>query len=238
MWSERNDDDEDQLPPPPPQGGDAVYQDYGRNPDGSIRTGPPSYADVRPGEVAYGTTQQTTQQTAQESQSYVARMSGALGRAPSPQQIFDGASRSVVAGVAAAGAVVGSALSSIREEDKNAYKDHRTWSEEAEARAAGVSPGPGPERGIEMRSGSEPGVAATRVPQGNGKRKTVVIVVSADTHVDDMDDGEGAFHEHAVGSFTSQVSAITNKYSLFYPISPATPTSQRFDSSSSYMHQA
>src|SRR2546421_12853529 len=37
----------------------------------------------------------------------VARMSGALRRTPSPQQIFDGASKKVAAGVAAAGTVVG-----------------------------------------------------------------------------------------------------------------------------------
>jgi hypothetical protein len=191
VWSERSEDDDELPPPGRPPGGDGVYQDYGRNPDGSIRTGPPSYADVRPGEVAYG----TAQQRPEESQSYMARMSGALRRTPSPQQVFDGASRTVVAGVAAAGAVVGSALSSIREEDKNAYKDHRTWSEEAEARAAGVSPGP--DRGIELRSGSEPGVSSTRVPLGNGKRKTVAIVVSADAHVD-FDEDEGAYHEHAV----------------------------------------
>lgn len=193
VWSERN-EDEDELPPPPgPRpGGDGVYQDYRRNPDGSVRTGPPSYADIRPGEVAYG----TTQQRPEESQSYMARMSGALRRTPSPQQVFDGASRTVVAGVAAAGAAVGSALSSIREEDRNAYKDHRTWSEEAEARAAGVIHGPGQ---IELRSGSEPGVSTSRIPQGNGKRKTVAIVVSADTHMD-FDEEEGAYHEHAVGS--------------------------------------
>jgi hypothetical protein len=110
---------------------------------------------------------------------------------------MEGASRSVVAGVAAAGAVVGSALSSIREEDKNAYKDHKTWSEEAEARLPGVSPGP--PSGIEMRSVSEAGVAATpRVPVGNGKRKTVAIVVSADINDDGMMDEDDIFVEQAV----------------------------------------
>ena len=222
IWSERKDDDEDQLSPPPGgyPPGDPYQQNYppppgsfpsqtpgyppagyppppgepyGRNPDGSVRTGPPSYADVRPGEVAYGTTQQ--QQPQQPPQGYFAQMSGALGgalkRTPSPQQFIDGASRSVVAGVAAAGAVVGSALSSIREEDKNAYKDHKTWSEEAETRASGIAP-------IEMRSGSEPGVSAPRVPVSNGRRKTVAIVVSADTNDDGVVDEDDHFMEHAV----------------------------------------
>jgi hypothetical protein len=183
IWSERNDDDEEDRPSGQ---GPAVY---GRNQDGSIRSGPPSYADVRPGEVAYGTTQQRTE----ESQSYLAQMSGALRRAPSPQQFMEGASRTVVAGVAAAGAVVGSALSSIREEDKNAYKDHRTWSEEAESRLPGVSPGPAP--GIGMRSTSEVAVsaAAPKAPVGNGRRRTVAVVVSADTNDDGMMDEDDTF---------------------------------------------
>ena len=127
----------------------------------------------------------------------MARMSGALKRTPSPQQVFDGASRTVASGIAAAGAVVGSALSSIREEDKHAYTDHKTWSEEAESRQPGASPGVVPSEGIEMRSGSVPGVSATqRVPVSNGKRKTVAIVVSADTGMADFDEDE--FHEHAV----------------------------------------
>jgi len=192
IWSERRDDDEDELPPPPES-----RPNYGRNPDGSIRTNPPSYYSG-PGEHGYG----TVPQRQEESQGYIARMSGALGRAPSPQQLFDGASRSVAAGVAAAGAVVGTALSSIREEDKNAYRDHRTWSEEAEARKAGTSVAPtgavGSVAPIEMRSSSTPGVSSTpRVVQTQGKRKTIAIVLSAESHGDDLDEDDG-YHEHAV----------------------------------------
>jgi hypothetical protein len=193
VWSERNDDEDDLRPP-----GDNVYPrpDYDRNPDGSVRTGPPPYADVRPGEVAYGTAPTQQPQGPEQTQSYMARMSGALRRTPSPQQMFDGVSRTVVGGVAAAGAVVGSALGSIMEEDKNAFKDHKTWSEEAEARGV-PAVSPVPPGGIEMRSDSIPGVVATpRIPQNNGKRKTVAIVVSADSGVDDYDEDE--FHEHAV----------------------------------------
>ncbi|TAQ84107.1 hypothetical protein B7494_g7567 [Chlorociboria aeruginascens] len=194
IWSERRDDDENEGGP---EGGLDYRPDYGRNLDSSIRIGPPSYADLRPGEAAYG----TVQQRPEESQSYMARMSGALGRTPSPQQLFEGASRSVVAGVAAAGAVVGSALSSIREEDKNAFKDHKTWSEEAEARRPGASPGPSgpiePSQQIDMRSSSLAGAPLTqRSPPGNGRRKTVAIVVSADTQLD-FDEDEGSYHEHA-----------------------------------------
>ncbi|KAK0125700.1 hypothetical protein ONS95_000296 [Cadophora gregata] len=191
VWSERNDDDDEYpRPPGPPGDNDSVYNRPGYRADGSIISGPPSYADVRPGEVAYGT---APGPRPEENQSYMARMSGALKRTPSPQQVFDSASRSVVGGIGAVGAVVGSALGSIREEDKNAYRDHNAWSEEAEARGI---PAQAP---IDMRSSENiPGVAPSqRVPVSNGKRKTVAIVVSADSHSDDFDDDDNSFHEHA-----------------------------------------
>ncbi|KAG9244358.1 hypothetical protein BJ878DRAFT_506605 [Calycina marina] len=187
IWSERSDDDEDA--PREDRDRHRGQQPYGRNPDGSVRIGSPSYADVRPGEVAYG----TTQQRQDESQGYMARMSGALRRTPSPQQFMEGASRSVAAGVAAAGAVVGSALSSIREEDRNAFKDHKTWSEEVDTRHREQSSGP-----IETRSVNEAGLAlGPRVPVENGKRKTVAIVVSADINEDGQMDEDDVFVENA-----------------------------------------
>ncbi|GKT87645.1 peroxin 22-like protein [Colletotrichum tofieldiae] len=100
-------------------------------------------------------------------------MSGALRRTPSPQQFFESAGKTVTAGVAAAGAVAGRALAAIREEDKNAYADHETWSEEADARKE-RAPGP-------------------RDP--SKRRRTIAVVVSADSHADDFD--EDGFHEHA-----------------------------------------
>jgi hypothetical protein len=174
IWSERQDDDDD----------DEYDDGTRRRPAGSV---PPSYGDMRPGEAAYG----TTARTAEDSSSYMARMSGALKRTPSPQQFFDGASRTVVAGVAAAGAVVGSALSSIREDDKNAYKDHKTWSEEAELRKSGASPGPST---VPSKTQTQKG----SVVSGSGKRKTVAVVISADADGDGLDDGDDYVQEHAV----------------------------------------
>lgn len=110
--------------------------------------------------------------------SMVARMQGALRRTPSPQQIFDGASKRVAAGMAAAGAFVGGALTSIREEDRGDFEDHSRWSEEVESRsrrdlsdlaaptASGTLPGPG---------------VAAGTSSGSKKKKTVAIVVSSDT---------------------------------------------------------
>ena len=179
IWSERDDDDEDYDGPdrqPPPQG----------------TVPPPVYGDLRQGETGYG----TTAPPPEESSSYMARMSGALKRTPSPQQFFDGASRTVVAGVAAAGAVVGNALSSIKEEDKNAYKDHKTWSEEAESRKAGTSTGA-------AASGSRAQSQRGPPPVGNGKRKTIAVVISADADGDGLDDGDDYLQEHAVCNMSS-----------------------------------
>lgn len=173
IWSERRDDDD--------EGDDAAY-DRPPERDGSIRTAPPEYGtgELRTGEAGYGTTQSQTQsQTQEESSSYMARMSGALRRTPSPQQLFDSAGRAVVAGVGAAGAVVGSALASIREEDREAFRDHEAWSEE--------------ERLREVAGGAS---STREKPQG--RRKTVAVVVSADTNMGGLDDSDDILHEHAV----------------------------------------
>jgi hypothetical protein len=183
VWSERKDDDEDDYPRDD-------YQ-HNRRHEPAPSSIPPPYGDLRQGEMGYGTTAPVS---AEESSSYMARMSGALRRTPSPQQFFDTATRTVSAGMAAAGAVVGSALSSIREEDKNAYKDHKTWSEEAEARQAGGSP--------KTRAASGTAKSAIQKGAAGGRRQTVAIVVSADNDLDGVDDGADYSQTHAVSNFS------------------------------------
>jgi len=102
-------------------------------------------------------------------------MTGALRRTPSPQQFLDSAKKTVAAGVTAAGAAVGTALAAIREEDKTAYADHETWSEEADAKKERAAPSQSKDAGK--------------------RRKKVAIVVSADGHIDDVD--SDGYHEHA-----------------------------------------
>ncbi|KAK0612851.1 hypothetical protein B0T17DRAFT_541932 [Bombardia bombarda] len=118
-----------------------------------------------------------------------AQMSGALRRTPSPQQFLDTARKTVAAGVTAAGAAVGSALAAIREEDKTAYADHETWSEEADAKKepkrSSSSAAAAPSQAREKDAGGS----------GNKRRKKVAIVILADNHVDDID--SDGFHEHA-----------------------------------------
>ncbi|KFZ08372.1 hypothetical protein V502_09383 [Pseudogymnoascus sp. VKM F-4520 (FW-2644)] len=176
VWSERDDDDEDKDDRRRRR--DGRRDDY-RDPQGP----PPTYSDPRSGEQGYG----APPRHAEEPSSYVAR---ALKRTPSPQQFLEGASRTVSAGITAAGAAVGNALSSIREEDKNAYKDHKTWSEEAEARGAGASPTISP---VQTKSVTAAGKGASN----NGKKIKVAVVVSADADLDGVDDGLDYSQTHA-----------------------------------------
>jgi len=182
VWSQRSDEEDDNEPIH--QDLDYDHADYGDNPAYGAsrdhvadRPAAPSFAtDPKPGEAGYGVVQMHDE-TANPNAGWGAKMSGALRRTPSPHQLLGNAGKTVAAGVAAAGAAVGSALASIREDDKNAYADHETWSEEADAKKA------------------KPAAASSR--NAGKKRKVVAIVVSADSHNDDVD--QDGFHEHAVG---------------------------------------
>lgn len=187
VWSERKDDEEDEKPSRPPPTG------HGNIPPPS-GYGPPPGFDGPPPEESLHTPGSPSREV--EEKSIVARMSGALRRTPSPQQIFDSASRRVVAGVNAAGAAVGGALSSIREEDKGGYEDHSRWSEEADSQNGTAPPRKGPElRDLESTSTVRP-VAQPR-PKTGSKRKTVAIVISAETDYEHSEDA-GYHQEHAV----------------------------------------
>lgn len=189
IWSERKDGDDDD---------EYDRKDYGGRGEGPP---PPGYGSSGLGQPSYapGSGQPA------EDQSMIARMSGAIRRTPSPQQMFDGASRRVVAGVAAAGAAVGGALSSIREEDKKDFEDHSRWSEEAETQASGA---PG-HRGSEARS------------KPHGKRKTVAVVLSAESDYNHAEDA--SYHqEHAVsaGDVDLRYARLIARCSLYYPTCP------------------
>ncbi|KAL7623616.1 hypothetical protein AAE478_005168 [Parahypoxylon ruwenzoriense] len=182
-WSQGNNKDEDEesdLEPP----ADLDYEnaDYGDNPPygASFRPSRPPLTggdpSFRPDDVSYNVGDMHPEASG-ASAGWGTQVSGALRRTPSPQQFFSNAGKTVAAGIAGVGTAVGSALAAIREDDKNAYADHETWSEEAEARKE------------KPPSSSQPRDTTSK------RRKTVAIVVSADTIVDDFD-GEG-FHEHA-----------------------------------------
>ncbi|OCK78085.1 hypothetical protein K432DRAFT_357451 [Lepidopterella palustris CBS 459.81] len=180
IWSERREDEEDS---------DDADLSYGEDRDGTRPPGPEGARD----------TASMSQGVTHEEDSFIARMSGAIRRTPSPQQLFDTLGKRAAAGVAAAGAVVGGALSSIREEDKDDFGDHSRWSEEAimrrnvEAQAAQSA-------SAVTTNASSFGASLRAGPQASGgRRKIVVIVVSAESTLESMHEEEqGAYHtEHA-----------------------------------------
>lgn len=189
IWSERKDDDSD---------------DYDRERDDGPSSEPP------PGLSSSGPDQATHARRdgdhVSDGAGVLAKVAGALRRTPSPQQLFDNASRHVVAGVAAAGAAVGGALSSIREEDQRDFKDHNPWSEEAESRVVGASgttenasqvkPAAPPAQSLSSQRQS----ISSEVKKGPGKQKKVAVVVSADYDNHDHSDDVSYHQEHAVGS--------------------------------------
>lgn len=199
IWSERHEDDDDD---------DRPYDGDHHPPDASSAGYPPP---------AYGASDFARAPGAEGIQgdtpydpSFMGRMQGALRRTPSPQQLFDGASRRVVAGVTAAGQFVGGALTSIREENRGDFEDHSRWSEEAQARAHERS-----------QHDSVPSMSGALPSRGAGqqafdkKKKTVVIVVSSLI----PSDSDEFITEHAVSYFIlfSQY-CLTNSYSQSYPI--------------------
>ncbi|CAK7275139.1 hypothetical protein SEPCBS119000_006528 [Sporothrix epigloea] len=167
----------DQQPPQPYADRlDHDRADYGNNPAYGASTPQQSVVGAADPSVASG---------------WSARMSGALGRTASPQHWMGNASKAVTAGISAASAVVGGAIASIREGDKDAYADHETWSEEVDARNERPS-APSAPTVVSATSG------ATATPFSKDaigrKRKTVAVVVSADHFVDADENG---FYEHA-----------------------------------------
>lgn len=181
-WSQRNNEHEDEESDAEPAAGlDYENADYGENPPYGVSGGkdshPPAGADssFRISDVSYGVGEVHPEASGANA-GWGSQVSGALRRTPSPQQFLHNAGRTVAAGIAGVGTMVGGALASIGEEDKNAYADHETWSEEAEARKEKPTP--------------------PQSKDANRRRKTVAIVVSADTNMDDLD--SDGFHEHAV----------------------------------------
>ncbi|KAL6855421.1 hypothetical protein ACO1O0_006567 [Amphichorda felina] len=167
-WSQRKETEEDEH-----DGLDYANADYDNNPAyGASRNDRPPQQPPRPhappdDHESFGVA--TAAPSDVSAAGWGARMSGALRRTPSPQQFIDSTGKSVAAGFAAAGAAMGKALASIREEDK--YGDNNPWSEEADAKD---HRGPLP---------------------STKNRKTVAIIVSADSALAETD--ANGYLEHA-----------------------------------------
>lgn len=151
-----------------------------------------------------------------------------LQRTPSPADFFNSAKRQVAAGVTAAGAAVGTALSAIREEDslRSEFADDETWSD------------PGTQKQVEnvatssSRNDAPPVVQPTTVTapvtapatasiaassNKNQRRKKVAIIVSADSHVEAGDEEV----EHAVSVCLKRSYGLVtnNRPTSVYPLS-------------------
>lgn len=167
VWSQRKESPEDHTTEPDP-GLDYENADYGENPAYGAsaerrRMAPPS-DQGRQRDQSYATGSEAAEGNAA---GWGSRVSSAFTSNPG---------KTVAAGVAAAGAAVGKALASIREEDKPEH-DANPWPEEREVRR---EKGPAPPQPIHK------------------KRKTVAIVISADSQF--SDDDEDIAHEHAVST--------------------------------------
>lgn len=133
----------------------------------------------------------------EEEKDLLSRAQGIIRRTPSPQQLFDTVSKKTAAGWAAAGVAAGAALASIREEDKDDYGDHSRWSEEAAIRRNVEAQSSQSAAAVDTQSRSF--AASIRNPPTGGKRKTVVLVVSAESLMDSPHDDEGSYRsENAV----------------------------------------
>ncbi|KAL8869435.1 MAG: hypothetical protein Q9198_007887 [Flavoplaca austrocitrina] len=198
IWSERKDHDDDDY-----------YDDRKRG-----TRPPPDDQELGPGGVPY---QPGNAGPQMQDDSFVGRVQGAIRRTPSPQQIFDGASRRVVAGVTAAGAAVGGALSAIKEEDRRDFEDHSRWSEEAETRATtATASAPHDLRAIEATMSVGP--TQSSASKGAKKRKTVAVVVSADTGHHDPGEEVSYIQEHAsiLSHLPAHIDADTRVFVLIY----------------------
>ncbi|KAF2259902.1 hypothetical protein CC78DRAFT_524065 [Lojkania enalia] len=173
-----------------------------------------SYGEDRDGKAPGASRDNLPQGVIREDESLVSRVQGVIRRTPSPQQLFDSVSKKTAAGVAAAGAAVGGVLASIREEDRDDFGDHSRWSEEAALR-----------RNIEAQSSQSTGAAdaqtrsfAASVRGGQstgGRKKTVAIVVSAESLMDNPHEDESSYRSENATILSLLPDTDLNKTKLF-----------------------
>ena len=187
VWSERRDDEDDssEEEEDPPSYRTREQQSMTERSAAALSTGnvPPSQSTLYTEPVSHEQGQSSASahvDPSQDDASLVGRMSGALKRTPSPQQSYDWASKKVAAGVAAAGAVVGGALTSIREGSQEGYEDHERWSEEAEGQAESREV----KQGIVRRGTADDYFSGSvelpkPIAAASSNRKHVAIVISA-----------------------------------------------------------
>ncbi|KAK3344627.1 hypothetical protein B0H65DRAFT_426843 [Neurospora tetraspora] len=206
IWSQRKDRSEEHETNSTLQDLDYENADYGDNPpygaSGQGRLKPPAHSPNAQAQAEGG---------------------WGLRRTPSPADFFNGAKRQVAAGVTAAGAAVGTALSAIREEDslRSEFADDETWSDpdtkkQVENATTSRNESPVVQPTTITAPVTAPAVTTTAASNKNQRRKKVAIIVSADNHVEA---GDEEYHEHA--SILSHIPrnidlSLTKLYILIY----------------------
>jgi hypothetical protein len=156
-------------------------------------------------DVTETTSRTTAVETSQDTTFISTLTGGAVKRAPSPGQSYDWATTKLAAGVGAIGALVGGALSTVREGSQDDYEDHERWSEEAETRRKNTSATntvDDVQMGIKRRGTNQEFYSGeVQLPRSvslpsTRRRKNVAVVVSA---VELDQDGETDLGSHAVG---------------------------------------
>ncbi|KAF2849082.1 hypothetical protein T440DRAFT_427187 [Plenodomus tracheiphilus IPT5] len=171
-------------------------QDYSSDEDlsyGEDSSHEKRYGKAPVGEVRRDVTGLSQGITHEDDNTFLGRAQGVIRRTPSPQQLFESVSKKTAAGLAAAGAAAGAALASIREEDKDeAFGDHNRWSEEAAIRRSVEAQSRDSAAAVDAQTKSF-AASIKNGPQYTGKRRTVVLVVSAESLMDREDDDHGAY---------------------------------------------
>ena len=218
---------------PPPPGG---FQ--GPPPQGGFQGGPPP-PGWRGTEEEWRSTARSTAVESQQESGLVARMSSALGfgRSTTPSgdrsvgqnqsQSYGWTNRPFASATAAAGAMVGAAISTLSGGGGDGYEDHERWSEEADHRDSDRQIKQGIKR---QGTADEFFLGDVQLPRSasiaNRKRKTVAVVVSA------VGDADGDVGDHAVSYIPFPLPYFTNMSSPSSRTSPNTST-QRAPASSS-----
>ncbi|KIW70550.1 hypothetical protein PV04_02808 [Phialophora macrospora] len=189
-----------QMPPMP---GPLQPGGFGPPPPGGFQGGPPP-PGWRGTEEEWRSTARSTSVEQQQETGLVARMSSALGfgRSPTPSgersqgqnpgQPYDWTNRPFASATAAAGAMVGAAISTLSGGAGEGYEDHERWSEEAEQRDNDRQI----KQGIKRRGTADEFFSGSvELPRSasiaSRKRKTVAVVVSA------VGDADGDVGDHA-----------------------------------------
>ncbi|KAF2197535.1 hypothetical protein GQ43DRAFT_444163 [Delitschia confertaspora ATCC 74209] len=173
-----------------------------------------SYGEEKDTKIPYGGRDNLSQGVTHDDESIVSRVQGAIRRTPSPQQLYDTVSKKTAAGFAAAGAAVGGVLASIREEDKDDFGDHSRWSEEAVLRRNVEAQSAQSASAVDLQARSFAASVRDAPPAGS-RRKTVAIVVSAESMMDHPHEDDGSYHSEQATILSHLPDTDYNKVQLF-----------------------